>query len=661
MKKILSLVAAAAMAFSANAALSSTDFSSNNYIEEWGRLKLVGNQLSSEKGEAIQLKGWSTFGNYSQSCFKSNSDLDNMKAWGANIIRLAQYPKESQKFTMDQIKDYIDGTKKRGMYVLVDWHVLTTTGQNGCSYCGNPKNLKDDAKNFFREVAQYVQEKGYKHVLYEICNEPDKGIWNDIKAYAQEMIDLISQYDNGAVIVVGTPSWSQDIYSVAYKDMLSAPYTQKAQVMYSFHLYANDNDHMGRCFPNEFQKACKVMPVFVTEWGMCSAQPEQIANPGFDDYNYQNSKTFWNGMGGTYGQLVSWCNWAYGNKKEGASTFQYDCNQSGLSQVGKYVIEFLGGNPDTHIEKGTCYSDCFEFNSSLKSKNFGVELFNNGGEGVAYHDANDTDDETETQPTEYGEKDGCQAAAAQGYCTFRTDECVDVSDANGFGTGYNLGWMSTGEWLRYTVEVTDPGYYYVEIGINEKGLSGAITFEDVDAQEFIMSDIDASTNTQNAEISQIYPDASYDPSTETEVNGWINFGFAKPCAEEEEPGNYGICLKEAGKRTIQISFPDGMSGDLGSLRFTYIKPYTGEGYKNDVEVKEITNPINVTIYPTIATEQIYVNVPVSKIEIVNLVGEVLISSEEGQTVKVAELAKGSYIAKAYTKSFGIISKQFIKK
>ena len=37
MKKILSLAAAAAMAFSASAALSTTDFASNNYIQEWGR------------------------------------------------------------------------------------------------------------------------------------------------------------------------------------------------------------------------------------------------------------------------------------------------------------------------------------------------------------------------------------------------------------------------------------------------------------------------------------------------------------------------------------------------------------------------------------------------------------------------------------------------
>ncbi len=669
MKKILSLVAAAAMAFSANAALSSTDFSSNNYIQEWGRLKLVGNQLSSEKGEAIQLKGWSSFGNFTENCLTSTADLTAMKAWGANIVRLVQYPKEGQKFTMTQIKSYIDGTKNEGMYCLVDWHVLKTSGGSACSYCGNPKNIKSDAESFFREVAQYVQQKGYNHVLYELCNEPDEGIWGDIKNYAQDMINLIAEYDRGAVVIVGTPRWSQQIYSVAHGDMIKSPYTDKAQVMYSFHFYANgmpndENAHV-KIMDNEFVNACKSMPVFVTEWGMCSAQPEAIPNPGFHDYNKGNSDKFWNAMGGMYGQKVSWCNWAYGNKPEGASAFNGGCKQANLTAVGKYVIEYLGGQPDVDIPVGECYGNCYEFSTALTDGNdsyFGVEGFNNGGEGVGYHDANDSDEETETQPSEKG--DGCQAAVAAGYSTFRADECVDASGASGekgtFGTGYSIGWISTGEWLRYTVNVTDPGYYKVEFGTNDADkLGGPVVFEDVKGLEIINSDIDASTNTENAMIDQIYPDINLSDKLDV---GWATFGFVQPCAEEEDPGNYGICLKEGGERTIQISFPDGMSGTLGSLRFTYVKPYTGEGYKgNNVGVQDAAKVSNVTIYPTVATEQIFVNTPVSKIEIINLIGEVLISSEEKQSVNISELAKGSYIAKAYTKNFGIVSKQFIKK
>ena len=74
MKKLF-LLLASAFCLNASAALSDTDFGSNNYINEWGRLKLVGNQLSSESGQPIQLKGWSSFSthyNEIEGCLNEN-------------------------------------------------------------------------------------------------------------------------------------------------------------------------------------------------------------------------------------------------------------------------------------------------------------------------------------------------------------------------------------------------------------------------------------------------------------------------------------------------------------------------------------------------------------------------------------------------------------
>ena len=62
MKKRLLPVVPLLLSLSANAALSDNDFFSNDYVKEWGRLKLVDNQLSSETEKAIQLKGWTTYG-----------------------------------------------------------------------------------------------------------------------------------------------------------------------------------------------------------------------------------------------------------------------------------------------------------------------------------------------------------------------------------------------------------------------------------------------------------------------------------------------------------------------------------------------------------------------------------------------------------------------
>ena len=58
MKKLLSLAAVASMALAANA--QDNPYQGKDY-KDWGKLKLVGNQLSDKDGNPVQLKGWSTF------------------------------------------------------------------------------------------------------------------------------------------------------------------------------------------------------------------------------------------------------------------------------------------------------------------------------------------------------------------------------------------------------------------------------------------------------------------------------------------------------------------------------------------------------------------------------------------------------------------------
>ena len=78
--------------------VSALDYSNpanNNYVSEWGKLKLVGNQLSSESGARVQLRGWSTHGkNWQGGCFDDKGDFELMKAKGANVARIAMYLKE---------------------------------------------------------------------------------------------------------------------------------------------------------------------------------------------------------------------------------------------------------------------------------------------------------------------------------------------------------------------------------------------------------------------------------------------------------------------------------------------------------------------------------------------------------------------------------------
>jgi len=67
------------------------------------------------------------------------------------------------------------------------------------------------------------------------------------------------------------------------------------------------------------------------------------------------------------------------------------------------------------------------------------ENYDTGGEGVAYHDA-----EVANQGGQY-----------------RTTDGVDVETTSDAGGGYDIGWNNTGEWQRYTVNVSTAGAYTV--------------------------------------------------------------------------------------------------------------------------------------------------------------------------------------------------------
>ncbi len=87
-----------------------------------------------------------------------------------------------------------------------------------------------------------------------------------------------------------------------------------------------------------------------------------------------------------------------------------------------------------------------------------AENFDNGGEGVAYHDN--------------------EVANQGGY--YRTDEGVDLGNG---GTGYNIGWTNNGEWTKYSVTVSAAGNYTLKASVSSDAAAAgsfSVAFDDVD-------------------------------------------------------------------------------------------------------------------------------------------------------------------------------------
>lgn len=300
------------------------------YDASAGRLHVKGTKLVDKKGHEVQLRGVSTHGlswypqYVNDKCFTQLHDK-----WGANVVRLAMYTEEYNGYCSGDAKNRSDLkklikkgvrlAKKHKMYVIVDWHILSD---------GNPNSHKKEAKAFFREMSR--EFKGYNNVIYEICNEPNNGTsWKEIKSYAKSVISTIRENDKKAVIVVGTPTWSQDV------DQAAADPIKGENLMYALHFYAATHKADLR---NKMTAAInKGLPVFVTEYGICDASGNGAIA--------KEEANRWVQTMDEYG--VSYIAWNLSNKQESSSIIKSSCpkvsgfKKSELSDEGRWLYHLL--------------------------------------------------------------------------------------------------------------------------------------------------------------------------------------------------------------------------------------------------------------------------------------------------------------------------------
>ncbi|SFA96802.1 endoglucanase [Acetitomaculum ruminis DSM 5522] len=271
-------------------------------------LKLKGRQLVNYKGNAVVLRGVSSHGlAWYPEFINKNAFKTLKKDWKVNLIRLALYTSEyggyvtgTDKTKLEKLIDKaVKATKSLNMYCIIDWHILTD---------GNPLTYKSQAISFFKKMAK--KYKGYKNVLYEICNEPNGVSWSQVKKYADSVIPAIRKYDKNSIIIVGTPTWSQDVDVVAKN-----PVKSKKNVMYSLHFYAKTHTDWNR------EKLITAMknntPVFVTEFSICDA-----SGNGEIDYN---SAAKWKKLIKKY--KLSYAGWSLSNKAETSALIKSSCKK----------------------------------------------------------------------------------------------------------------------------------------------------------------------------------------------------------------------------------------------------------------------------------------------------------------------------------------------
>ncbi|GAA2883014.1 endoglucanase [Actinoplanes cyaneus] len=267
-----------------------------------GQLKVCGTNLCNAAGKKIQLRGVSSHGiHWFPSCY-TGSALDALATdWNADLFRIAMYVQEggyeSDPTGMtSKVNSLVDQAEARGMYALIDFHLLNP---------GDPNYNLARAKEFFAKVAARNATK--KNVIYEIANEPNGVSWASIKSYAEQVIPVIRANDPDGIVIVGTRGWSSLGVSEGSSsaEIVSNP-VNASNIMYAFHFYAASHKDNYRA---EVSKAAASLPLFVTEFGTVSASGDGAVDTA--------STNTWLDL---LDRLkISYANWNFADKSEGSS------------------------------------------------------------------------------------------------------------------------------------------------------------------------------------------------------------------------------------------------------------------------------------------------------------------------------------------------------
>lgn len=293
-------------------------------VSEHGRLHVDGRKIVGADGQPVSLAGVSFGWSQWEAAPFYNAGVVNWlkQDWRASVVRAAlgvhptgylSHP-EAEKARVCAV---VDAAIAADLYVIIDWH----------DHHANEHT--DLAVVFFQEMARKYGHQ--PHVLYEIYNEPIKGLtWQrDVKPYAEKVVAAIRAIDPDNLIIVGTPNWSQDV-DIAAEDRIKAD-----NLAYTLHFYAGTHKQALR------DKAIKAMkaglPLFVSEWGTCDAS-------GAGGVDVESTKVWMTFM---REWQLSHCNWGVYDKRETASIILPGASAQGgwkekdLSESGRLAREWV--------------------------------------------------------------------------------------------------------------------------------------------------------------------------------------------------------------------------------------------------------------------------------------------------------------------------------
>ncbi len=402
-------------------------------VSYYGQLQTSGNKIiGSSYKEPVQVKGMSFFWSNWQGQYWNSGTVDRMvEEFKCEILRCSLGVDDQGSIysggDVGALRSVMDAAIAKDIYVIVDWH------SHGAH------NNTNAAKSFFSEIARDYGK--YDNVIFELYNEPTQVSWSTVKGYAEQVIPEIRKYSDN-LIIVGTPTWSQDVDAAANDPI------NDSNVAYVLHFYAGT--HGGDLRGKGDAALNKNAAVFVSEWGTVNADGDGSVNVG--------STEQW--LSWMDSNKLSWCNWAISNKAEGSSIFGGD--GSSLTEAGNYLKKILNAHAENAVWRTVP-------KSSTDSEPQTTEP-----------DPQNTDPEPQTTSstpqTQNVERlslsgSGNTVLEAENYSFMSGVELEDCVQG-----GKNVGYIESGDWMSYSISVPQTMKYELTLDAASETGGGQIAF-----------------------------------------------------------------------------------------------------------------------------------------------------------------------------------------
>ncbi|RNC84371.1 MAG: carbohydrate-binding protein [Balneola sp.] len=408
--------------------------------------------------------------------YVTEQDIEEMKAWGVDHVRIPFhynlfYDIEAGGFIdegFERIDELLVWCKRHRVDVILDMHAAPGAQSDGAIADSDGEARFWTESETYWPIAIEIWEKiarRYKDeniiIGYDIINEPVTPApydGRDLARFYGQAVTAIRAIDQNHILFI------EGNYFATTFDYLYPPFDDN--MVYAFHKYWNETDQGTIQYLLNIREQYDV-PLWLGEtgensngWFYETVQLVEGLNIGWNWWTHKKLETITSPLSSptndNYDKVVAY--W----KDEGPRPTEAEARDGLFEMAEGLKIENNTFRPDVIASlfspsfgtEGVPYTE-LNIPGNIEMVNYDI-----GMNGISYFD----------NAYKRVSGDEIQSTGNQGW-EYRNDG-VDIQSSDDLATDYNIGWIDTGEWMEYTVNVTATGTYDIVARVSSPGNTG---------------------------------------------------------------------------------------------------------------------------------------------------------------------------------------------